>query len=743
MAQCRSMTTQRTTTARELATLVPPLLLVLGLLQTATARGAGHLELLLACLAVAGTQILPGALLWRLVRPVDGWLVEDLVLGLGIGAALAVPTHVLALSVGWRPLDAVLPLAIAAAVLGFPGSRRRVLSRQTGPLPMLWGASVTACSVLPVLAVLDAFRSPLRFHGWAKPYVDMPYHQALAGELMHRFPPHYPQVALEPLTYHWFVHAWTSQVSSVSGTPLEVLLWRFNPSLLVVAVPILTAVAAMRLSRRVWVGPAAAAIAFLLLDVAPWARSSMATPLHSPMSPTMQYGLLVFLTLLVVIAMRWRGEISRWSVLLLVLLLVVSGGAKGSTLPVLVAGGLLACLAVLMTDRARLRMVGMDTALALVIMLVLNRLMFGGGSGGVRLSWVDSFIRARGATILGPGFEAASPAGVTAGLLTLLALVLGYVGLVGVLTTREDRTDPLAWLLIGCAISGVCAVLFLSHPGQAQWYFYKTAETPFAIVAAWGTGVLLTKPRSPARLVARGVVTGIVALTVTHLAFVWGRDDRPGVPLALLALAVFALLLLGGAWLTTRAEGRATTVVVALVAVAAAGAVPAAEVLADWSPAPAQVRAKATASAIHSSDVRALHWLRDHSDPDDVVMTNQHCLGKVWAKCDRRRFYVSAYSERGVLVEGWAYTREASRAYDPDGPLHYSQVPFWDPDLLALNDGFIAGPTAESATELWKLGVRWAVVWNQAPHADTLEPLARLRLRGDHLSIYELVPVER
>lgn len=743
MAQCPSMTTQRNTTARELATLAPPLLLLVCLLQTATARGAGHQELVLASLAVAGTQILPGALLWRLVRPVDGWLVEDLVLGLGIGAVLAVPTHVLALFLGWRPLDAALPLAIAAVALAIPGSRRRVLSRRTSPLPTLWGAAVTACSVLPVITVLDAFRSPLRFSGWAKPYVDVPYHQALAGELMHRFPPHYPQTALEPLTYHWFTHAWTSQVSSVSGTPLEILLWRFNPSLLVVAVPILTAVAAMRLSRRVWVGPAATAIAFLLLDVVPWARSSMGTPLHSPNSPTMQYGLLVFLTLLAFIALRWRGEVSRWSVLLLVPLLVVSGGAKGSTLPVLVAGGLLACLAMLLTDRARLRLVAMDTVLAVVVMLVLNRLMFGGGAGGIRLSWIDTFIYTRGATILGPGFDVASPAALTAGLLSLVALVIGYVGLVGVLTTRSDRTDPLVWLLIGCAISGVCAVLFLSHPGLGQWYFYKAAEAPFAIVAAWGTGVLLTRHRSPARLLTRGVATGIVALTVTHLAFVWGREARPGAPLAVLALAVCSMLVLAGACLTTRGGGRASAAVVAVVAVAAAGAVPAAETLANWSPAPAQVRAKAGGLTIHSSDVRALHWLRENSDPDDVVMTNHHCLGRVSDSCDRRRFYVTAYSERGVLVEGWAYTREASKAHDPEGTLPYYQVPFWDPDLLALNDGFISAPTAESASELWKLGVRWAVVWDAPPHAKSLEPFARLRRRGPYLSIYELVPIQR
>ena len=37
------------------------------------------------------TQVLPGALVWRAMRPRDGWLLEDLAMGGAVGAALAVP----------------------------------------------------------------------------------------------------------------------------------------------------------------------------------------------------------------------------------------------------------------------------------------------------------------------------------------------------------------------------------------------------------------------------------------------------------------------------------------------------------------------------------------------------------------------------------------------------------------------------------------------------------------------------
>lgn len=739
------MTTRRTTPARELATLLPPLALLLALLQVAAQHGAGHRELALAGVTVALTQVLPGALVWRLVRPENGWLVEDLGLGLAIGAALAVPCHVLGVATGLHWLDIVLPLGVVAVVLGTPASRRRVVSRRTGPLPWLWGAAVTACSLVPMLATLQGFRSPLRWHGWAVTYVDLPYHNALAGEAMHRFPPHYPQAALEPLNYHWFAHAWTAQISTVSGTPLEVLLWRFNPSVLVVAVPLLTALAAMRLSGRTWVGPAAAALAFLLLDVAPWAQSAMTTPLHTPMSPTQQFGVLIVVSLLVLIALRWRDLAPRGSVVLLVLLLVIAGGAKGSTLPVLVAGGLLACLGLLLSrDRARLRVVGVDTALAIVVMLTLNQFMFGGGAGGVSLDPSGrDFVLGRGALLLGSGFEPASPTGIAAGLLALLTIVLGHLGVLGLLVERGDRVAPLAWLLVGCALSGIGAVLFLTHPGNAQWYFYKSAEPAFAIGAAWGTAALLSRAGSKPRLFWLGSASGVTALGLTHLVFVRGHDGAPGLGTAALALAVLAALLAGGAWLVARGGGRHAVAAALAVAVGAAGAVPAAEAVVGWSPPESKVSARPSVAATHSDDVRALQWLRDHSDPHDLVATNLHCRGRITDACDRRRFVVASYSERGVLVEGWTYTREASKSYGERGSSHLSESTFWDPQLLALNDGFITQPSASAAGELYDLGVRWVVVWHRAPHAEDLAPFARLVHRSRNLSIHQLRPADR
>ncbi len=62
--------------------------------------------------------------------------------------------------------------------------------------------------------------------------------------------------------------------------------------------------------------------------------------------------------------------------------------------------------------------------------------------------------------------------------------------------------------------------------------------------------------------------------------------------------------------------------------------------------------------AIPAEAIAAARWLRDNSAPSDLVATNLHCLPQrgTSTACDARHFWVSAYSERHVLVEGWAYT---------------------------------------------------------------------------------------
>lgn len=740
-------TTTRTAPLRELAQFLPPLVLLAALAETATHFGTRHDELLKAFIVVALAQVLPGALVWRLVRPVEGWLLEDVAFGLAVGAALGVPTHLLSTALGVSAVDALVPALVVVGLLAVPATRTRILTREIRPLPWAWASVATASCLVAVLAVLVTFREPVRWKGWARLYVDTPYHIALDAEMLHRFPPHYPQLAGEALNYHWFSYAWAGQVATLSGTGVDILFLRFNPLLLVVAVPLVTAFAALRVTRSAWAGAGAAVCAFLLEGLAPWAVAlTSSTPLHSPLSPTQQFGLLTFLPLVGLIAMRWRGEVSaRGSLGLLVLLLVVSGGSKGSTLPVLVAGALLASFIVLVTRRGPRWTIWGDTVLAIAVLLVLQRTIFGGGSGNIRLATPDLMLESRGRPLADGPFDVTSGYGLAVSGLVVVSLALGYSACVGILASRTLRRDFAAWLLLGIGISGFCAITLLQHPGQSQYYFFFTAAVPLGILVAWGIAALLEHAEQPARWLLAGGTVGIASLAVTHLLLAVPSDEPVSMPRAWTATALFLALVAGGGVLAGRrlrhrhegpALGRAGVVV--LIGLTAAGLVPSAEALVAWDAPPDRVAAEHSAGAVHHSEVRALRWLRDHSDPDDVVITNVHCLGAIRPTCDHRRFVVAAYSERAVLIEGWSYTRGAADHYDPDGELSYPRIPFWDPELLALNDGFIAGPTADAARELHDRGVRWVVAYSRAPRSADLEQYADLRRESDILRIYEL-----
>jgi hypothetical protein len=65
-------------------------------------------------------------------------------------------------------------------------------------------------------------------------------------------------------------------------------------------------------------------------------------------------------------------------------------------------------------------------------------------------------------------------------------------------------------------------------------------------------------------------------------------------------------------------------------------------------------------------------------------------------------------------------------------------VDYWKPDILALNDGFIAKPDADKQRRLQALGVRWVMVDFTRPHAATLEPFAHEKMRNGWAAVYEL-----
>lgn len=697
--------------------------------------------------AVALTQVLPGALLWRCLRPARGWWLEDVTAGFALGTGLAVGAQVVAGLTGLTWLSPALTLAVGVVVVALPGTRARLRRSQTVPLPWWFGPSAAAAALLAAQRLQSYYATvPLSWEsGFRTPYVDTYLHLSLSAELLHRGPLRFPWVQSEELGYHWFSHAWVAHVTASSGAPLDEVLLRFMPALLPVLVVLAVAVTAVRLSGRAWTGPVAALLAMGggnadVLGVGVNAVAVGAQPI-APLSPSLALAIPPLVTLVVLIAMRWRGQVRRGaaSTAAIVLLSVTSAGTKGSTLPLVLAGLALAAAAVLLLDRSRLRAVLVDLAVVTACLLGALAVVFRGSGAGLSLDL--------------PAAAAQSPAlswlqSVDSPSLMLLAAVLTVGGILSrgalslaLLASRSTRADPVTALLLGGGLAAAGSVAVFAHPGRSQYYFALTGQPLLAISSALGLAVVVDRlgGRRALPVLLGGALLG-VALALVPPAVLGPVSQAPGVGTVLRLLAVAGVLLAAAAvvgWLLTGRRWRPVAAALA-VAVVTTGAV--GVVATTWTYEAVPSIGPVAASrplAVSRDQIDAARWVRDHSDPHDLVMTNRHCVGTGEpVRCDSRRFVVAAFTERQVLLEGWTATPMSAKL----GPRGRDSITidYWDQDLLALNDGFIAAPDAAAADRLRALGVRWVLADATRPRAATLEPFATLRHSTADIDVYEL-----
>ncbi len=143
------------------------------------------------------------------------------------------------------------------------------------------------------------------------------------------------------------------------------------------------------------------------------------------------------------------------------------------------------------------------------------------------------------------------------------------------------------------------------------------------------------------------------------------------------------------------------------------------------------------AFSLPATKVEAARWIRAHSEPSDVLLTNEHCWypndpKKAGEDCtNNQAFTLSAFSERSVLVEGWGF---APRAMDA------GTAKFWDQGLLQANDDAVYHPTADLLGRLHsQYRVRYLVV-NRVVGLESpqLKALAAPVYDNGRIGVYEL-----
>jgi hypothetical protein len=754
-----------------------------GTSPTAIARTTGYLGL---------GVVLPGVVVVRGTLGRARPLLVDGTVGAAVGYGLEVFAYCLARAAG-HPLWVLCwpALAVGASLL-WPRLRHRVWrpSRSensensessgssvgermaTGPA---WALALVATAAVGYLALGGFASSPLTGPGAATPYSDLPFHLALIGELKHHMPPATPYVSGEPLYYHWFVHAHVAATSWVTGVEPLVLLTRTELAPFAILAVLLAGVLGSRVSGSGWGGALGAALATLGGPVLAhsWSDSPFGTmellTAGLWLSPSQSYGVVLFLAALVVLPdlVGASGRPHRIGpIVLFALLVTASAGAKATVLPLLGLGLGIALLGSL-ARRARAEAVTLTAALALTTVSFAGAMLvlFGGQAQGMALHPLLTLQQLPVARLLGVQPGQRLPTGVLPPIATLclvswLAVGAGIVGL-----GRRLVRDPVVITLAGAGAGGTAAALLAVQPGLSQVYFLRTAMPAVAVLSAAGLVRLSGRRGLPILAVglAAGAALAVLVATVGPArppkadTLGWGPAVRalaePYAVLAGVTAAAALLALVIAAPLGRRRSWpwrRLVSAVLAggLAAVVGLGLpVPFREAVTYTRQVTTGAAGRAVPGrpAIAPGGVPAARWLRTNSRPDELVATNAHC----WApqqrpgppgRCDNRNFWVSAFTERRLLLEGWGYTAAANAPYQHDMTFSVNTGPFWDDALLTSNDAAFSAPSAATLDTLRdRYGVRWLFVDRRiATPVGDLGRWARLRFSAGDCEVYSL-----
>lgn len=668
---------------------------------------------------------LPGVLLWRALRGrASSWL-HDVTFGTVLAHAVTIGVYIAA---RWLDVPRAVWLVPAATVVVFvlvPSLRRHWRAGPGEPAWFHWG--LASCVVLLSIwfARFPIGLIPLSGQNALGTGADHAFLLSLTGELRHHMPPTTPYVVDEPLYYHWFGLADLAAMSWQGGQELDLLLLRLGPLWAMLNAFVAFAFLGERLAGKKVAGLLAVVLAVFVGSISLLHGAAMnivdSTLLRINWfgSPTQGVGQLLAIAVLVLavdLVRREEGGARAW-VLFLVLSLALMG-AKATFIPVIGAGLLLVATVELVRERRVPR-----TALAMGSVLAAELafaqlVLFGGASQGLAID--------PGADMRRLGVQLAIPA--ENGTLPLVAvsavIVFGWLApLAGAAMlllrpwSRAGRSgphDPATQIVLAMVVSGIVACLLLSHAGYSQYFFLRSglpfgyllvacglvrlpeflrwrASVPALLLAAVAGGgyvavaLRLTRdqvePRDAA-LRALAILGGACAVGAVAWAvgFFWARErHHPGrFALALSCLAV-----------ATLAMGAARTVYMTEMIVAGPAEV---------------VTVSAAVRPVPPGGFTAARYVRDRTDPDDLLATNAHCNRPRQTVCDTRAFWMSALTERRFVVEGWAFTATANALAAERG------VPpsYWRPELLQLNDALFTDP---SPTALDALTDRYPVHW--------------------------------
>lgn len=730
-------------------------------------NGATGSEILVFSGYWALTLLLPGTLIVRAVFSAKRTLPEDLALGAATGLALEIATFLVLRAAGLEGVARVwwlIPLGLFVAV---PRLRRSGFRPPAMWASRAWAWSMAVMTTLLIMGLdLTWFqRNPLPPSGGSA-YRDQWWHLAIVHELMRSGPAQVPQVAGELFSYHDNIHGHIAVAAQATGISPTMILFRLVlPPLILVAAGLI-ALLASEVSRRSWTGPVAVWLTLLTLSGGYlWAEfgNLSTTPLRFG-SPTQM------LAVPLVMAAAWalitliRGSLTLRGWAWLGLIVVVGAGSKPTVVPTLLAGTLVALVAVVATTRRFPRAIAIATAglVAVQLWAVVSGPDRQTGItvlGSLRLSSIfreiSGDITLRGTN---DGFvldSLATKAGVTAAAVTAIWLLgsqaIRLIGLTA-LAYPATRRDPAAWWLAGALSAGWFAFLAFDLSSGGQLYFFHLSLPFGAVLTSWMVVAAVDRFTVGRRIAylsggmavgAAAAIAAVSAVSAASRSEASGSIDHVLLPIAVV-LSVAAATTVGWRYLSGRLGLPAGWLALAL-AFAIGISLPtslgeATSVVYRWAQ-PIQHNLNPDSFEYLSPlEQQAMVWLNENSSRDDIIATNAQCLPVRERRiCNAIGFWVGGISGRRVVLEGWGYTPQAHAAHGVDGKHRNQQPPPW-PDRYELSHAAVEEPTPEVLEELReRFGATWLVAVRRAgPVSERLDDLAELAFENADVAIYRI-----
>ncbi len=738
---------------RVLLSLLPWTFPVLAGLYALHASGTPDREIALYGAYFLLVVVLPGTLVFRALFGSRGNWPEDLGLGAAtglvvtlagwaLGAALSLQDHLIA----W-PLLVVLPFAVVPRLWRHwrcePGER----------LPLRWSWAMAAVLVGVAGWASTAFQTPLP-PVTLEYYPDLYYHLALVHEMMRSIPFQVPQLAGDPLRYHYLSDADIATASMVTGiAPTTVLLRLWLIPIVSVAV-VVFAVLARSLTGRWWAGPLAAAAAFLgqAMSLGAAVPTFFATAPVTVNSPSQTFAMPLIGLFVVLATDRLRGRALGWGWAFLPLLAVACAGAKSSVLPPLAAGLALSGFVTLCRRKLPWAAAGLLAAAGFGMAVGLK--LFAGGGAGVLepqalsvLGWLEPYRDTLGIAdgVVRNGWvplgveNADVPGRWFVAWVVLWALLLQAPRLFGLARPRgTTRTDPAFPLIAGIVLAGTGAAWVMWHPSASNLYFFAAAQPFGAALIVWALADRVRGWRVPVAGLVAGALCELllpsVSAPVRETVGNWAWTL--GVPMMrAAAVTAAAILLVVLIWRRRGARAVPATLLAAIIGASlAAGIGWTAETVADPPVKPPNPRV-----VVRAAEMSAAFWLDEHAGRDDVVATNVHCMPMRVKVCNARAFWVAGLGGRRTLVESWAYSDRTVADNGKDG-LKYFYQPAPKPGVYQLNQRvFTQADPADVSRLRDEYGVRWLFADTRAGAVSPALPaVADLRYSQGPVTVYEL-----